>query len=94
MKMAVADLLPSHIVWFNKPNETKINTAFSKKDLESLRIVGPLLNCDKRGEWSKYYDYGKINKYLVSKKRKSKESWYIILAILFIYSIDNYNNKE
>ena len=84
-KTAMLDLLPSDIIWFNKPNEVKVNKANREKIQASIKLLKEILyNKKLENSECNYYNYDKI---LDTISINSKcESANIVGAILFLFA--------
>lgn len=95
-KTAIRDLIPSDILWFNKPHEVKVNKANREKIQLSIKLLKEMLY-NKKQEYSgyKYYNYHKIyNSLAVNNKCESAS---IVGAILFLFAkvrLDKEHFKE
>ena len=90
MKNAVADLLPSDIVWFAKPDETKINQVLKQYFTTALKIMQQT-NKNKDEKFNNtYLEYDKMKHSLETfdfEKFDSFELQNIVVAMLLINSM-------
>lgn len=91
IKKAISHLLPADIVWFNKPNETKINQSLLVDCRDVLKII--CADMDSIDE-NAYIDYRKLKddcdklNFDTIEREKIQE---IVPALLAIYSFKNIN---
>ena len=88
MRSTINDLLPSDIVWFPKPNETKVNTKYQKQYQESLKYWYEKHKDDDIHLYENtYVKYGKIISMLkkyTSNKINKEPIGKVVTAILLV----------
>ena len=96
-KTAISDLLPLDILWFDKPNEVKINIANRKRYEASIKVLKKSLSHQPLELRDKYYNYDKVYKNLFDlNKDDACKLGNVVTPILFLYAKVrlNKNNKN
>ena len=87
-KTAILNLLPSDIVWFNKPDEVKINITNRERYEASLKVLKKNLYHQKpEMSEDKYYNYDKMYRDIFELKKENVcKLGDVVAPILFLYA--------